>query len=221
MQFATTDIGAVMHNMKRFTSKLALVLLSIAAGLCQAQSWYGGVSGGRSTWSHNSTDLSGATGTTTRELADDAYKAYGGYRINRNFSAEFGYALLGISTAKFSSGQVELKNSAWFASIKGDIPLDKDYTLFGKLGLARKTSASTISDSSLCSNCYNSYNNPRPQLTYGIGLSYKLNAQTDLRIEYEDFGSFGTKFNYSSGIIATGTGRSETQLWSGGVTLSF
>ena len=49
-----------MRNMKRFTSKLALVLLSIAAGLCQAQTWYGGISGGRSTWSHNSTDLSGA-----------------------------------------------------------------------------------------------------------------------------------------------------------------
>jgi len=221
MPFATINIGTAMHAMKRFAWKLAPVLLSISAGLCQAQSWYGGVSGGRSTWSHNSTDLSGATGTTTRELADDAYKIYGGYRINPNFSGEFGYALLGRSTAKFSSGQVELKNSAWFGALKGDIPLDKDYTLFGKVGLARKTSASTISDSSLCSNCYNSYNNPRPQLYYGIGLSYKLNAQTALRIEFEDFGGFGTQFNYSSGVIATGTGRSETQLWSGGVTLSF
>jgi len=221
MQFTPFTTEALMNSLRQRCCQWAVVLLSLSAGLCQAQAWYGGISGGRSTWSHNNTDLSGATGTTTRELADDAYKAYGGYRINPNFSGEFGYALLGRSTAKFSSGQVELKNSAWFGALKGDIPLDKDYTLFGKLGLARKTSASTVSDASLCSNCYNAYNNPRPQLYYGIGLSYKLNAQTALRIEYEDFGSFGSKFNYVSGLIVGGSGRSETQLWSGGVTLSF
>src|SRR3712207_6133130 len=55
------------------------------------------------------------------------FKLYGGYEINRHLAIEAGYANLGSPEYRYEvgpfAGQAEVKQSAFFAALKGTLPL--------------------------------------------------------------------------------------------------
>jgi hypothetical protein len=108
---------------KLITSAATLVLL-LCGGLAHAQDsgWYAGVDVGRSRL-----HVDGIDSDKGANYGIDA-----GYRVNRNFALEGGYARLG----DFGDGD-SFKAKALSLSGVGLLPLQAGWSLYGKAGLAR------------------------------------------------------------------------------------
>src|SRR5437667_3870622 len=68
---------------------------------------------------------------------DTAYKIFGGYQVNRNFAAEFGYSDLGKVKASGPGGSVDIKSNAWDLTAVGAFALANQFSIFGRLGCYR------------------------------------------------------------------------------------
>ena len=109
-----------------------------------------------------------------------SFGVFGGYTINPNFAVELGYTDLGSvvsGTITFSS--LEL-------SAVGTYPINDQWSLYGKLGMASTTETGLGSSVS------------RSDVTYGIGGNYKLNPTTDLRFGLDRYG-FGDDVTFVKG----------------------
>src|SRR5690349_15351145 len=102
----------------------ATVALLVCAGAARAQQsgFYGDVDLGRSRLHVDGVDDQNAT----------SYGLNAGYRVNRNFAVEGGYARLGDF-----GDQVSYKANALSLSALGLLPLDSSWSLYGKAGYAR------------------------------------------------------------------------------------
>lgn len=58
--------------------------------------------------------------------------------------------------------------------------------------------------------------NNRSRVLYGVGAEYNVTKQIGIRLEYEDFGTFGSQITPT-----TGTGRTNTSMWSAGMAYKF
>src|SRR5258706_6436041 len=119
--------------LKRITmaSIFAAALGASLGGQAVDSGWYGGLGLGRS-----SSDPSGIAGA--KDDKDNAWKAFGGYQLNRYFGVEGGYADLGKSTIVGTPGNAAgFESQAWYGTAVGSLPLNPQFALTGKLGLAR------------------------------------------------------------------------------------
>jgi len=120
---------------------------------------------------------------------DSAWKAFGGYQLNKYFAVEGGYIDLGAASAP----GVSFDSNAWHASAVGSLPMTDQFALTGKLGLARTTTDFSTGGSD---------HNTDP--TYGLGLRFDVNRQIGIRGEWE-------RYRVSGGPFA---GRSDTDVFS-------
>ena len=98
---------------------------------------------------------------------DTGFKVFGGYQFHRNIAAELGYGLL------FDKGAVELTTLELVAV--GIFPLTNQFSLLGKLGLARlevDTPGGSDSDN---------------EVTYGIGVQYDFAPNIGLRLQWQRY----------------------------------
>lgn len=136
-------------------------------------------------------------GTTNSDT--DGWKASGklfaGYEFNQNWGAEVGYTDFRKSSANYTyngaQGSAESKGHSIYLAAKGTVPINEQFSAYGKLGAAyNKTSLSTNTPGL-------SYDNDNKTTAYGaLGLQYKLNQQVSMVAEYERYGSkrdFGAK----------------------------
>ena len=125
----------------------------------------------------------------TVDKKDEGWKLFGGYQVNRNFAVEGGYADLGQAAIP---GAV-LDTSAWFAHAVGILPINEQFGLFGKLGLAMvetdTTGIGTLDSTSPA---------------FGLGLRYFFTPQFGIRGEWDRFRAPGSPF----------TGKSDVDYWS-------
>lgn len=141
--------------------------------------FYGGFGLGRS-----DSNLGGAT-----DNKDSAWKAFGGYQFNKYFAAEAGYVDLGSTALPGAT----FDTKAWQASAVGSLPLNEQFSLTGKLGLAQTETDVSGGGTD---------NNTDP--TYGLGLRYNFTRQFGLRGEWE-------RFRVSGNPVA---GKSDTDVYS-------
>ena len=128
------------HGTMRKTVIASALALSLSAGLAHAQSdekgFYAGIDIGRS-----SLNVSGLN-----ENHDTALGINAGYRFNRNFALEGGYAHLGNFSPSYQAHALSL-------SAIGILPLQHGFSVYGKVGYARTHSdavgASDHADSAL------------------------------------------------------------------------
>jgi len=187
------------------------------AGSAMAQGYVGG-SLGRSMTTFDGTDFEPFPGEThSFEKNKTAYKLFAGYNFNKNFAIEGGYADLGKPAQNVAwvggSGKGVQKESAWFVAGKGTLPINEQFNLFGKLGLTQNKVKASWSDTDGFSG---SDSKSRSGVLYGVGAEYNVSKQIGVRMEYEDFGKFGSQF-----VNDTGTGRTKTSLWSVGMAYKF
>jgi opacity protein-like surface antigen len=102
---------------------------------------------------------------------DTAFKIFGGYQINRHFAAEFGYSSL------FDKNGGEI--TAWELVGVGMYPLGNNFSIFGKLGLAKW-------DASACAFGICASDNGT-DLTFGVGVQYDLNPKFAIRGQWQRY----------------------------------
>lgn len=111
--------------------------------------------------------LGAGAGSAKTDNREDSWKLYGGYQFNPTWGAEFGYNDLG----QYGGADVE----AWTLAGTGTMPLNQQWSLLGKLGVAsNRPQYAGAGD--------------RTDLYVGLGVGYSLSRNLGLRLEYEDFG---------------------------------
>ena len=170
----------------------ALALISVAAlsvpSISAAQTapdrgWYVGGALGRSD-------------VDEMDATDTSFKVLGGYQINRNFAVELGY----IDFGKATGGGTNFKGNALELVGVGMLPLANQFSLYGKLGMARTEAEG--------SNALGSEKESSTEVTYGFGVQYDLNKNIGIRGEWQNY-------------LDVGDGRSDVTVLSIGVVYRF
>lgn len=202
---------------------LALSLLAAAsAAQAQGSGFYLGASAGQSDTRFKTEDFSAGTPlfSESKNRHDTAWKLFAGYAITPNLAVEAGYTDFGRPEYRYAgndlftgiSGDVKVRESAWFAAAKGTVPINEQFAVFARLGVTRnylKASARTnIPDFT----DLGSRSKERTDAVLGAGVEFMPMRNVGIRAEYENYGRFGD---------ASGTGRTRVDLWSVGVVLKF
>lgn len=161
----------------------------------------------------------GSAKYTNAMLAGNAYPnpvsldiAYG-YRLFPQFAVEFGCTQFGNS---FLEGNVQgvatkgnISANSTHAAAVGFAPIGQSIEAFGKVGLTYNIGQLNLTQSNSSTVLGASGTN----LYYGIGASYKLNATTALKIQYENLGSFGQFVSVGNDLTATVTSLGLVYSW--------
>lgn len=137
---------------------------------------------------------------------------------NYNFSPAWGLEISGggisnsrgAGTASIVTGDPynwQMKTTGWTVSGVGNLNIGNNFTLFGKIGVARVLIKEDIHWTSGGQGYYGvslkgvstpSYE--KNTMTYGVGFQYDFNKNFGLRIQYENFGKFDvyTEYGFTS-----------------------
>lgn len=208
----------------KLSSKIAFAALAVSiSSLASAQSYVGGSLGQSNTFFNGEFNSTTAGESNSKDKTKTAYKLFGGYNINKYFAVEGGYMDLGSPTAKtdWVGGFARSKQNetAWFAAAKGTLPINEKFNFFGKLGMSANRVESTVTGLGVVNR---SASKTRGSLLYGIGAEYNVTKQIGLRFEFENLGRFGNAItNDGNGDPQSGTGRTDTIMWSLGAAYKF
>lgn len=149
------------------TLSKSLVLVMLALGgiaSAHAEGFYAGGSLGGPDWNSTVDGVSGSGHGV-------AGKLYGGYGFTPNFAVEAGAMRLG--EARDTAGRV--KADGGFVDAVGLLPINKDWSLLGRVGLAHGRFSGPDGASS------------DTGLKLGAGAQYQLTSTVALRAEYEQY----------------------------------
>lgn len=135
--------------------------------------------------------MSGATNVDT-----EGYKAsgkiFGGYEFNQNWGVEAGYTDFRKSDVSYSIGGAnnrgETEGHAFYLAGKATLPLNEQFSVYGKLGATRVKNELELVNASMSRSKTEAYG--------ALGAEYKLNQNVSLIGEYERYGKskdFGAK----------------------------
>jgi OOP family OmpA-OmpF porin len=150
--------------------------------------FYGGLGVGRSDSDTNAAGIAGA-----KDNKDNAWKAFGGYQFNRYLGVEVGYIDLGRASIVGPGGAASFDSQAWQASAVGSLPINNQFALTGKLGIAR-TDTDTVGNIGATPVLASDHNTDP---TYGLGLRYDFTKTVGVRGEWERLRSSGGPFGKS------------------------
>jgi long-chain fatty acid transport protein len=159
----------------------------------------------------------GVTGIqTSADNSDVGYKVFAGYQFNQYFALEGGFSLLGNYTANGTGSTPAtgalyqtVDNNTWTFAAVGTLPVTKNFAVFGKLGANFWDSYTTtyITDTAECGNgrCSSTRTWDTDRGTdpyYGVGASYALMDNVDVRGEYERYDFGGSNIDFLSAGLA-------------------
>jgi OOP family OmpA-OmpF porin len=211
-----------MRTSKLFRNTLAVVAVGGGIALAPADSraqtdpatgFYAGGSIGRS----DLTDGCSAPGAvvTNCDTRDTAWKAYGGYQINKWLGAEVGYVDFGNGTFGGTLGGAPFtsKTETWgiTAHAVGQIPIPLDNEFLNKISILGKVGTVRWDQDRSSSLAALSGNETGWAFGWGLGLQYTFNEHLGVRAEWEQFNNVG------SGA----TGESDIQMWTVGLNYKF
>jgi OOP family OmpA-OmpF porin len=144
--------------MKKIAIVALLSTLAAAPAMAADTGFYAGVNVGSATI--NSPGLSSTT----------AIGVLGGYDFNKNFAAELAYTDFGSKSYPGFS----VKSSAVSLSGVGSYPINEQFSVFAKLGVASTSMSATGSPTT-----------SKSDLTYGVGAQLNVNKQIGIRLGYD------------------------------------
>lgn len=185
-------------------SALVAAPVAFAAG---ATPWYVGGSIGQTTMKDGCTGFVGAC-----DDKDSGNKFFGGYQFNPNLAVEASYVGMGKATA---SGVVfglpytgTAKATGWGAAAVGTLPVNKEFSVFGKLGVVM----SELKYSEVYGGVPYNFSGASTGANFGFGAKYDFSSNVAVRAEWERFSDVGNE--------AT-TGTSDIDMLSIGVVFKF
>jgi OmpA-OmpF porin, OOP family len=102
-----------------------------------------------------------------------SFALLGGYTFNEYFAAEL--ALINFGSKDYSiPGTITVKSSGFSISGVGSYPINEQFSVFAKLGLASTTLEATGFSST-----------SKSDLTYGLGGQFNVNKQIGIRLGYD------------------------------------
>lgn len=104
-----------------------------------------------------------------------------GHYFGENIALEGGYTKFGDSSVVTPTQSATISASSFQIATIVCFPLNPQFDLFGKLGIAHNI---TEGKSSLGFNATDTVDN----VIYGIGVKYHINSKVSLRLQYEDYG---------------------------------
>ena len=135
----------------------------------------------------------GATGLSSSDSGSgNQWRMQLGYRYSPNLSAEVGYIDFGKAkySAAYAGGTAQGTLKAGGVDAVGlvSLPLDNGFTIFGKAGLVAARVKSSLSSGVVDSST--SHTVVRPLI--GVGASYALNKDVDLRMDFDHVSKLGS-----------------------------
>jgi OOP family OmpA-OmpF porin len=212
-------------------SRLALVAMCIGVvlfgtnGAAMGQgAWYAGLTLGSSEADigQEVVAVTGATSTLfVADLRDPGVKAFVGYRFNRYFAVEGGYAWLGefqtttqVMAPTTGALNAEIRVIGLFIDAIGMLPIGERFAAFAKVGVLgsetrtfRSTSGTVTPAPGLNTNASTDQANH----SYGLGLQYDFQKNVTLRLVWERYVSVGDD----------NTGEFDIDLYSAGLLFRF
>lgn len=187
-------------QIKPFLTAALFALAAISTpALSQETRWYLGGSIGQSQFDQDLALVTalGATGVTTED-SDTGFKIYGGYQFTRNWGIEVGYIDFGSTEVRGTAGggsfRVNIDLTALTVAGVGTLPLNPNFSLFGKAGVyvwdAKAGSSGTIVAAG----------NDGIDPMVGIGVLYNLNRNLGVQAEFEHFAGDDTINFFSIGL---------------------
>lgn len=136
---------------------------------------------------------------TSCETEDTGFKLFGGYRFNRNFALEAGYANLGETrAAHIAIGNETDEITTLLFDVVGVLPLNEQFSLFGKIGVH----AWQVEQSGTIFGMPFSDSADGTDLTFGLGAQYDFNEKLGIRAEWERFDVDNTDVDLlSAGVV--------------------
>jgi OOP family OmpA-OmpF porin len=155
-------------NKKWLVAMLGAMAMAMSAGAMAQQKmqdtgWYIGADFGQ-------TDLEDIDEDTT-------WKILGGYKINRTFAVELGYATL---FDKSVSG-IGVDVTAWDLVGVASFPIADKFSVFGKLGFAMWEAEATSVPG------FGTVEDDGTDLTFGIGLQYDVSRNLGIRAQWQRY----------------------------------
>lgn len=133
-------------------------------------------------------DLGLATYTNTAGVYSNPgmLRIAGGFHFNQNVAAEIGYTMFGDTT---NSAGITLSASSLQFAVVGSLPLNAQFDLIGKLGMANNSEKYSDAWGPLATYSHSS-------LMFGIGAEFHVDRQLSIRAQYEDYGNFDNDYYF-------------------------
>lgn len=154
-------------------TKLAgAILLTLGmTGTALAQSgFYAGGSVGQAT-------IDACDGVTNCDDEDTSWKIFGGWQLNPNVAFEAGWVDFGEVSGSIGGSAVSAQVDGWTLAAKGILPLNDQFSLFGKLGM--------ISWDAKGGGAASGVNDDGTDLLYGLGAQYMVTDRVGIVGEWE------------------------------------
>lgn len=134
-------------------------------------------------------DLSISNATRIEDKSGRVYggKLFAGYEFDKTWGIETGYANFGNASSRYvtssAAGTLDVEMESVYLAGKANIPINEQFSLFGKLGAARNHFKQTSIGSSSSEN--------KADLYAALGAQYAFNKQLALSLEWEHYGKSG------------------------------
>ena len=185
-----------MKNIK--SGLIAAALLANLSGMANAGGqFYGAVDFGQSTLNGFCDAMAGAA---TCKETDSAFRGSLGYQVMPYLAVEAGYGNYGTGVATGGGLTVEGEVTSFQVAAIGSYPIDKAFSVTGKLGVANSTFKVTASSGGSTA----SVEEDSTDLVYGAGVRYNISESVGIRGQFErinnddavDLLSVGVIFNF-------------------------
>jgi OOP family OmpA-OmpF porin len=188
----------IMLKRLMVAASLALGASGAYAQHAQETGWYGGLDVGGSHLSGINTDS-----LDSFDKSDMAFDVNLGYRLNRNFAVEGAYTDLGkFHFSSAAAGDGDVKPHAVSLSAVGILPLQSNFSLYGKAGVAHtETKSGGALDAS----------DSKDGLLAGAGVMYDFNRNVYAKAGWDHFDDVGND----------ATGKGHADIYSLGVGYRF
>jgi OOP family OmpA-OmpF porin len=162
--------------------KYSIIIAAIAALAAplaaQADNAYVGVNVGRAEQKLSVQDVASEKESAT------SFKLYGGYDYTKNFGVELGYTdFRKVEKSALGYG-ISSKPESIYVAATGTLPLNEQFSLFGKLGVAFNHTKVNAWEPGFS----DSTTNNKTNAMIGIGASFALDKKISFVAEYENFG---------------------------------
>lgn len=181
--------------MKKIAAALLLSSVVITPAFAAGNGLYAGVTLGSARVS-----VPSAAGASTKS-SDTVYGGLVGYQFTPNWAAEAEYTGAGKFATTTGSGKAD----ALGVTLVGTAPLSDSVSVYGKLGFAQvsgKSATGTGVGGAALSNAN------RTAATYGLGVSFNVAQNVDIRAGWDRFGAAvnvgGVKQNYNANVYTVG-----------------